>query len=108
MLLLDEAAALGPRSVARADEIDYATTGDRLGRVMNAAMERDMGPYWRLRSVVIERLKELQVSDDKLPLFLLAADMATTARETRSLSSDDRCDLSRLWNDLVQSQTASG
>lgn len=63
-------------------------------------MNEDMAPYNRLRQVVQARLEELGGVGKELGLFMLAADMATTAERADGLTSADQRTLRRLWNDL--------
>ena len=98
--LVAEAQDLSRGSIEFAKGIGHATSGDRLGRVMRDTMERGIAPYNGLRHVVQARLQELGGVGEELGLFMLAADMATTAERAEGLTPDDRRALRRLWNDL--------
>jgi hypothetical protein len=98
--LVAEAQDLSPASIELAKDIDHATTGDRLGRVMRETMQGNIAPYNGLRRVVQARLEELGGTGEERGLFMLAADMATTAECAEGLTPDDRRGLRRLWNDL--------
>lgn len=94
--LVSEAQDLSRGSIDFAKGIDHATTGDRLGRVMRETMAENMEPYHLLRGVVQRRLEELGGAGEELGLFMLAADMATTAERAENLERDDRQTLRRL------------
>jgi len=99
-----EASQLTEGSIRRADEIDYAASGDRLGPVIKAALEEHPEPFSVVRAATKARLSELGgVSNDKLGLFILACDMATAADVAEGLGPDDRHQLRCVWEDLLSS-----
>lgn len=102
--LINQANNLTPASIQRAQEIDYTTSGDRLGRVMRSTMEESPGPYQRVREAVNERISDLGGAGQAEMLFKLAADMATTAAVANDIEESERHTLCRLWNDLVEAQ----
>src|SRR6478609_200335 len=100
--VLDEAAEMTHGSIRFAEWIDHATSGDRLGRIMRDTMDAHPSVYGLVRSTLVAKIDELGGADQAIGLFMLAADMATTA----AIAADDRVDagdrqeLRRLWNDL--------
>jgi hypothetical protein len=98
--LIAEAKDLSRASIELAEGIDHATSGERLGRVMREMMSADMAPYHALRQAVEARLDELGGVGKEAGLFMLAADMATTAEMAPRLDGADRRALRRLWDDL--------
>lgn len=102
--LVDEAQRLSRGSVRAAKDIDYATAGTKLARVMERTMDERPAAYNQLRAAVHERLDDIGGVGEERGLFLLAADMATTeALVGGALSSDDRRALRRLWDHLRSS-----
>lgn len=100
--VIDEAAELTPASIQFAEWIDHATSGDRLGRIMRETMEATPSAYPPVRSSVQAKVDELGGAGQAIGLFMLAADMATTAAigSDDQLDDGDRRELRRLWNDL--------
>jgi len=101
--VLAEAALLPPGSVPRAQHIDYASSGDELGRIMRSAMDENGGAYAAVRGAVQRRVGELGGAGQAEGLFMLAADMATTeALVGEDLDDDQRSELRALWLDLLR------
>lgn len=99
--LITEVADISPGSVEFAKGIDYATAGDRLGKVVRASIEEHRPHYNRLRAAVHARLESFGGVGEKEGLFILAADLALTARlQEAQLTSADTRDLRRFWDDL--------
>lgn len=98
--LIEEVAELSRASVEFAQGIGHATAGDRLTKVMSKAMDGDMRPYNRLRDAVKGRLDQLGGVGEEFGLFMLAADMATTAEVGTGMDDADRRALRTLWDDL--------
>ena len=90
-------------SIRFAKNIDHATTGDRLGRIMREAMDKNPGPYQAVRAAVQGRVDELGGAGQAAGLFMLAADMATTAAiGGDTVDESDQRELRRLWDDLLR------
>lgn len=99
--LIDEAAELSPASIRFAQGIGTATSGERLGRIMRQTMEEQPSAYAPVRAAVQRQVNDLGGAGQAIGLFMLAADMATTAAVGGdSLNDADRRELRRLWNDL--------
>jgi hypothetical protein len=100
--VLDEAAEMTQASIRLAEWIDHATSGDRLGRIMRDAMDANPSAYALVRSTLMAKIDELGGANQAIGLFMLAADMATTAAVAGDdrLDAGDRQELRRLWNDL--------
>lgn len=100
--LESEVGELNSESVDRALEIDYASSGERLGRLMHAAMDQDMSPFTRIRAATHQQLDRLcGVPSEKYGLFTLAADMATAAEVVGGLDHAERIELRQLWRHLI-------
>jgi hypothetical protein len=68
---------------------------------MRKSMAAQPAAYARLRAAVEARLAELGGAGAATGLFMLAADMATTASMLSArLTADDRRQLRRLWDEL--------
>ena len=76
--VIDEAGNLTPGSVAFARQIGHASSGDPLGRIVRAMIEKNAGAYAVVREAVHRRVGELGGAGGAEGLFMLAADMATT------------------------------
>lgn len=100
--LIEQAGQFTTGSIAFVNGIGHASSGARLGRIMRASMQERPGAYQAVRAAVGERINSLGGAGQSLGLFLLAADMATTAAIADShLNDDDRRQLRRLWCDLL-------
>jgi hypothetical protein len=99
--LIAEASELSRDSLSRAAKIDFATAGSWLGPVVTALLDKNPGPFTRLRGAVAARLEELGGAGEQTGLFMLAADMATTNELVGDrLSADERGQLRDLWDHL--------
>jgi hypothetical protein len=99
--LIAEAHDLNCGSLARASEIDFATAGTQLGPVVTGLLDKNPAPFTRVRTAVAARLDELGGAGEKVGLFMLAADMATTKELVGDrLSKDERSQLRDLWDHL--------
>jgi hypothetical protein len=99
--LLKEVQDISSRSITFAKGIDHATAGSRLSEIMRKAMSTRPAAYGGLRAAVQARLAELGGAGEATGLFMLAADMATTASMASiNLTPDDRRQLRRLWDEL--------
>jgi hypothetical protein len=99
--VIAEVADLTPASVRFAEGIDHATSGERLGGIMRDTMEANAGAYAPVRAAVDAKVGELGGAGQAVGLFMLAADMATTAAVGGDqLDDGDRRELRRLWDDL--------
>jgi hypothetical protein len=99
--LLAEAAQFSTGSIAFARQIDHASSGESLGRIVRATMEKNAGAYAVLREAVHRRVGELGGAGEAEGLFMLAADMATTETLAENLKDDQRAELRALWVDLL-------
>jgi hypothetical protein len=64
-------------------------------------MEENPGAFAPVRAAVQTKVNEFGGAGQAIGLFMLAADMATTAAVGGDLLEDgDRRELRRLWNDL--------
>ena len=100
--VLDEAVEMTQASIRFAEWIDHATSGNRLGRIMRDTMDANPSAYALVRSTLVTKIDELGGAGQAIGLFMLAADMATTAALAGDgrLNASDRRELRRLWNDL--------
>lgn len=99
--VIAQVAELSSTSIRFAEGIDHATSGDRLGRIMRQTMEENPGAFSPVRAAVQAKVDELGSAGQTIGLFMLAADMATTAAVPGDLLEDgDRRELRRLWDDL--------
>lgn len=101
--VLNEATKMTPASIRFAEGISHAASGDRLGRMMRETMDAKPSAYASVRSAVHARLDELGGAGQAIGLFMLAADMATTAAVAGDgqLDSSERRELRHLWNELL-------
>lgn len=99
--VIAQVAELSPASIRFAEGIDHATSGDRLGRIMRQTMDETPGAFPPVRAAVQAKINELGGTGQAIGLFMLAADMATTAAVAGDLLEDgDGGELRRLWDDL--------
>ncbi len=99
--VIAQVAELSPASIRFAEGIDHATSGDRLGRIMRQSMEENPSAFPPVRAALQAKVDELGGAGQAIGLFMLAADMATTAAVGGDLLEDgDRRELRRLWDDL--------
>lgn len=95
-----EANELTRGSIVFARSIDHATAGSRLGPIVENAMDARPEAFNHVRQAVHQRLDVLGGTGQELGLFMLAADMATTAELVKDMPAGDRQELRRLWDDL--------
>ena len=99
--LITEAEDIDERSIRFDEEIGHATTGDRLGRIMEDCKAEHPGAHASVRSAVEDRVNALGGAGEAVGLFVLAADEATTSElPHKELTESDRANLRQLWNDL--------
>jgi hypothetical protein len=99
--LIDEVGDIDEASIRFARGLSNASTGDRLGRIMNDCMADNPAAYSSLRAAVEQRVNALGGAGEAMGLFMLAADAATTsALPHKELTDADRANLRTLWNDL--------
>jgi len=100
--VLNEATEMTAGSIRFAQRIGHAASGDRLGRITRETMEAKPGLYASVRSAVQARLNELGGAGQSIGLFMLTADMATTAAVAGDgqLDSGERRELRHLWDEL--------
>jgi hypothetical protein len=97
--LMAEAGELSRGSLARAADVDFATAGSRLGPVVTVLLEKNPEPFTRVRATVAAHLDEFGGAGEKVGLFMLAADMATTNDLVGDrLSAEERRQLRNLWD----------
>lgn len=99
--LVQEADDLTMGGVEFARGINHATPGSRLSPFVESTVRNRFGEVRRVRGAVDHRLDQLGVTGHVRNLFYLAADMATTAAVADGLTSGDRRELRKLWEDLL-------
>jgi len=106
--VIAEAAELTPASIRFAEGIDHATSGARLGRIMRHTMEEQSWAYAPVRAAVQRKVDDLGGAGNAIGLYMLAADMATTAAVGgEQLAGGERRELRRLWDDLRSQRAAA-
>lgn len=85
-----------------ARRISRASSGEELGRIVQATTKTNNGAYASVRAAVGQRVRELVGAGEAEGLFMLAADLATTeALVGDDLEDGQRVELRALWVDLL-------